>query len=67
MKSKSKSDKPTEESWGNLDPTLKASLERGLAQSERGEVIPHEEVMAYIRDKYLKKPINPASKKIKLK
>ena len=64
---KSKSDNSDEESWDDLDPVLKAALERGLAQSERGEVIPHEEVMAYIRDKYLKKPISPASQKLKLK
>ena len=67
MKSKSKPDKLNEESWDDLDPALKASLERGLKQADNGEVIPHEEVMAYIRAKYLKKPISKASKKLKLK
>ena len=31
--------------WGNLDEELKASIERGLSQSERGEVRSHEAVM----------------------
>jgi hypothetical protein len=31
--------------WDNLDEELKASIERGLSQSERGEVKSHEVVM----------------------
>ncbi len=31
--------------WDNLDEDLKASIERGLSQSERGEVKSHEAVM----------------------
>ena len=31
--------------WDNLDEELKASIERGLSQSERGEVKSHEAVM----------------------
>jgi hypothetical protein len=42
------------ESWDDLDPNLRASLEEGIAQSDRGEVIPHEEVMKEIRKKYPK-------------
>ncbi len=36
------------------DPQLTASIERGLAQSARGEVKPHKEVMAGLRQKYKK-------------
>ena len=42
------------ESWGNLDPALKASINRGLAQSDRGEGIPHKKVMSRLRKKYSK-------------
>jgi predicted transcriptional regulator len=38
--------------WDDLHPNLKASIDRALAQSERGEGRPHEEVMAEIRAKY---------------
>ncbi len=34
------------------DQLLKASIERGLAQSAKGEVKPHEVVMAGLRQKY---------------
>jgi len=34
------------------DPLLKASIEKGLSQSARGEVKPHEAVMAGLRQKY---------------
>ena len=41
-------------SWENLDPKLKASLKRGLAQSKRGEGTPHKKVMSRLRKKYVK-------------
>ncbi len=31
--------------WNELDPELKASIEKSLSQSTRGEVRSHEEVM----------------------
>ena len=34
------------------DEMLEASIERGLSQSEKGEVRPHKEVMAGLRKKY---------------
>ena len=34
------------------DQLLKASIEKGLSQSAKGEVKPHEEVMAGLRQKY---------------
>lgn len=43
-----------EESWGHLDLKLRASLEEGIAESDRGEVTPHEEVMKEITKKYPK-------------
>ncbi len=38
--------------WDDLHPNLQASIDRALAQSERGEGRPHEEVMSEIRAKY---------------
>jgi len=38
--------------WDDLNPNLQASIDRALAQSERGEGRPHEEVMNEIRAKY---------------
>jgi len=32
--------------WDNLDEDLKASIERGIAQADKGEVKSHEEVMS---------------------
>lgn len=43
------------DSWEDFDPRLKASLERGLAQADNNEVIPHNKVMAQIKKKYPKK------------
>ena len=42
-------------SWKNLDPALKSSIKKGLAQADKGEVIPHEIVMAYFKNRYFKK------------
>lgn len=44
----------TEDWWDELPDEIKASVERGLKQSERGETIPHEKVMKKYR-KWLKK------------
>ena len=38
--------------WNELSDEEKAGIEEGLAQIERGETIPHEEVMAEIKRKY---------------
>ena len=38
--------------WDDLHPNLQASIDRALAQSEKGEGRPHKEVMAEIRAKY---------------
>jgi len=38
--------------WNNINPKLKASLERAFEQSEKGEVTPHQEVMKELRNKY---------------
>ena len=38
--------------WDDLPDHVKAGIEEGLAQSERGEGIPHVEVMKQIRAKY---------------
>lgn len=32
--------------WDEISPEEKAEIEEGLAQADRGEVVPHEEVMA---------------------
>ncbi|WP_026452719.1 hypothetical protein [Aequorivita capsosiphonis] len=36
----------------NASPALKEALQKSIEQAERGEVIPHEEVMREIRAKY---------------
>jgi predicted transcriptional regulator len=38
--------------WNELSNEEKAGIEEGLAQIDRGETIPHEEVMAEIKRKY---------------
>ena len=38
------------ESWGKLNPALKASLKRGLTQSDKGEVKPHSKVMKTLQN-----------------
>ena len=43
------------ESWEDLDPALKASINRGLKQANAKEGTPHTKVMAGFRKKYLKK------------
>ena len=40
--------------WNELSDPVKASIQRGLAQSGRGETIPHEKVMAEIRARFFK-------------
>lgn len=40
------------ESWENLNEDLKASLKRGLAQSAKGKVAPHNKVIKKIKNKY---------------
>lgn len=39
----------------NASPALKAALKKSLAQIERGELIPHDEVMKEVREKYVLK------------
>jgi predicted transcriptional regulator len=48
-------DEQDAESWEDLDPKLKASLKRGLAQSDKGEVTPHEKIWPKLKKKYSKK------------
>lgn len=38
--------------WDELGEDLKAELEESLAEADRGELIPHEEVMKEVRAKY---------------
>ena len=40
--------------WFDLSDAAKASIQRGLEQSKRGETRPHEEVMAEIKSTFLK-------------
>lgn len=40
-----------EEFWKDINPALKASLQRGIDQSNRQEGIPHEEVMNTLKTK----------------
>ena len=40
--------------WNELSDPVKASIQRGLKQSEQGETTPHEKVMAEIRARFLK-------------
>jgi hypothetical protein len=42
-------------SWEDLDPALKASLHRGIVQSDKKQGIPHAKAMADFKKKYLKK------------
>lgn len=39
--------------WNELSDPVKASIQRGLKQSEQGETISHEKVMAEIRARFL--------------
>lgn len=38
--------------WDELGEDLKAELEESLAEADRGELIPHEEVMKEVRARY---------------
>lgn len=38
--------------WDELGDDVKAALDESLAQADRGELIPHEEVMKEVRAKY---------------
>jgi len=38
--------------WDELGEDLKAELDESLAEADRGELIPHEEVMKEVRAKY---------------
>ncbi|MBD3182971.1 hypothetical protein GF312_11820 [Candidatus Poribacteria bacterium] len=38
--------------WDEISEAEKAAVEKGLAEADRGELIPHEEVMKKVRDKY---------------
>ena len=38
--------------WDEISAAEKASIERGIAQADRGELIPHEQVMKEIKSKY---------------
>ncbi len=40
--------------WDELSDSAKASIQRGLEQSQRGETIPHEKVMSEIKSRFLK-------------
>ena len=40
--------------WDDLNDSTKASIQRGLEQSNRGETRPHEGVMAEIKARFLK-------------
>lgn len=38
--------------WDELSDEQKAEIEEAIAQADRGELIPHEEVMARIKERY---------------
>ena len=38
--------------WDELSPEEQEAIEKGLAEADKGELIPHEEVMKEIRAKY---------------
>ena len=38
--------------WDEISNGEKAAIEEGLAEADRGELIPHEEVMKEVRAKY---------------
>ena len=39
--------------WDDISQAEKESIEKGLAEADKGELIPHEEVMKEVRSKYL--------------
>jgi predicted transcriptional regulator len=38
--------------WDEISDAERAAIEEGLAEADRGELIPHEEVMKKVRAKY---------------
>jgi predicted transcriptional regulator len=44
--------KDTADFWETLSPEEKASIEEGIAEADRGELIPHENVLNEIKAKY---------------
>ena len=38
--------------WDELSPEEKASIEEGIAEADRGEFVPHENVLREIQEKY---------------
>jgi predicted transcriptional regulator len=38
--------------WDEIGPEEKMAIEKGLAEADKGELIPHEEVMKEVRAKY---------------
>ena len=38
--------------WDEISETEKKAIEKGLAEADRGELIPHEEVMKEVKVKY---------------
>ena len=38
--------------WDEIGAAEKASIKRGIAQADRGELIPHEQVMKEIKNKF---------------
>jgi predicted transcriptional regulator len=38
--------------WDEISPEEKKAIENGLAEADKGELIPHEEVMKEVRAKY---------------
>jgi len=39
--------------WDEISPEEKKAIEKGLSEADKGELIPHEEVMREVRAKYL--------------
>ena len=38
--------------WDEISPEEKRTIEKGLAEADKGELIPHEDVMKEVRAKY---------------
>jgi hypothetical protein len=38
--------------WDTISEEERAEIEQGLAEADRGELIPHEEVMRQVRERY---------------
>ncbi len=39
--------------WDEISPEEKKAIEKGLSEADKGELIPHKEVMREVRTKYL--------------